>query len=237
LEINSGFHFEDSFGPDPVLQYEHFCKHLTEQFHYYPRLLQKPICELLYDQKLFNGIGNYLRSEILHRVNIQPFTPAEEIFKNKNLWHKLLRACKSVPGTVIKQISSNFQWYNDQQHQKWMKTFLKVYGNPSAKVAKDSTKKKVWYTGPPGSLYSRTKHQVKNRRYEKVGPWSGWDERLRTKFLVINIPNEILFLSHRKLPHAHRPATVKTGKRGRPMINRPNKASKCIRQYDNRSVF
>jgi formamidopyrimidine-DNA glycosylase len=27
----------------------------------------KPICEVLLNQKYFNGIGNYLRAEILHR--------------------------------------------------------------------------------------------------------------------------------------------------------------------------
>ena len=28
---------------------------------------KKPICEVLLDQKHFNGIGNYLRAEILYR--------------------------------------------------------------------------------------------------------------------------------------------------------------------------
>lgn len=31
------------------------------------RAFDKPICEVLLNQKYFNGIGNYLRAEILYR--------------------------------------------------------------------------------------------------------------------------------------------------------------------------
>jgi len=30
-------------------------------------IFNKPICEVLLNQKYFNGIGNYLRAEVLHR--------------------------------------------------------------------------------------------------------------------------------------------------------------------------
>ena len=30
-------------------------------------VFKKPICEVLLDQKFFNGVGNYLRAEILYR--------------------------------------------------------------------------------------------------------------------------------------------------------------------------
>ena len=32
-------------------------------------VFNKPICEVLLNQKYFNGIGNYLRAEILYRYN------------------------------------------------------------------------------------------------------------------------------------------------------------------------
>jgi endonuclease VIII-like 1 len=43
------------------------------------------------DQKYFNGIGNYLRAEILHRANVNPFLPASEI-----ITYHLLELCHDV---------------------------------------------------------------------------------------------------------------------------------------------
>ena len=46
----------------------------------YPsKFIGKPICEILYEQKYFNGIDNFLRSEILGRANIPPFADAYSI--------------------------------------------------------------------------------------------------------------------------------------------------------------
>ena len=41
--------------------------------------MTRPICEVMLDQRFFNGIGNYLRAEILHRAGIHPFAPARDI--------------------------------------------------------------------------------------------------------------------------------------------------------------
>ncbi|KAK1157971.1 hypothetical protein AOXY_G24184 [Acipenser oxyrinchus oxyrinchus] len=39
----------------------------------------KPICEVMLNQKYFNGIGNYLRAEILYRLKISPFMKARTV--------------------------------------------------------------------------------------------------------------------------------------------------------------
>ena len=39
-------------------------------------MFNKAICEVMLEQRYFNGIGNYLRAEILHRASVHPFTPA-----------------------------------------------------------------------------------------------------------------------------------------------------------------
>lgn len=36
------------------------------------KAFEQPICEALLDQRFFNGIGNYLRAEILHRSAGRP---------------------------------------------------------------------------------------------------------------------------------------------------------------------
>lgn len=38
------------------------------------KAFDKPICEALLNQKFFNGIGNYLRAEILYRWVERPLT-------------------------------------------------------------------------------------------------------------------------------------------------------------------
>lgn len=55
-------------GPDPVLEHQLFCDHVLSNIHL--DVFNKPICEVLLNQKYFNGIGNYLRSEILYRFAV-----------------------------------------------------------------------------------------------------------------------------------------------------------------------
>ena len=46
--------------------------------------LEKPIGSVLLDQSVFNGIGNYLRAEILYRADIDPYMTAKEVLGNHN---------------------------------------------------------------------------------------------------------------------------------------------------------
>nr|XP_045372796.1 endonuclease 8-like 1 isoform X2 [Camelus bactrianus] len=45
------------------------------------KAFDRPICEALLDQRFFNGIGNYLRAEILHRLRIPPFEKARTVLE------------------------------------------------------------------------------------------------------------------------------------------------------------
>lgn len=49
--------------------------------HLSDRAFDRPICEVLLNQKYFNGIGNYLRAEILFRLNIPPFVKARTVLE------------------------------------------------------------------------------------------------------------------------------------------------------------
>lgn len=53
-------------GPDVVYEYDAFCDNILHNLHQ-ETIFNKPICEVLLNQKYFNGIGNYLRAEILFR--------------------------------------------------------------------------------------------------------------------------------------------------------------------------
>jgi len=68
----------DQWSPDrspcPVLEFGRFRQHIASQLHL--KAFSASICEVLLDQRFFNGIGNYLRAEILYRAGISPFAPA-----------------------------------------------------------------------------------------------------------------------------------------------------------------
>jgi len=66
-------------GPCVITEYESFRNNVLT--HIDKRVFDKPICELLNDQNYFNGIGNYLRAEILYRLKIPPFTQARKVLE------------------------------------------------------------------------------------------------------------------------------------------------------------
>lgn len=54
-------------GPDPMWEYPSFRQSVLADLQKAP--FKKPICEVMLNQKYFNGIGNYLRAEILYRYS------------------------------------------------------------------------------------------------------------------------------------------------------------------------
>lgn len=52
-------------GPDAIDEYDDFRRNVLVNLH--DGIFRRPICECLLDQKYFNGIGNYLRAELLYR--------------------------------------------------------------------------------------------------------------------------------------------------------------------------
>ena len=70
----------------------------------------RSICEVLLNQKFFNGIGNYLRAEILFRLGIAPFEVARKVLEPikdqeesgvKKEGQDLLDLCHSIPLEVL----------------------------------------------------------------------------------------------------------------------------------------
>lgn len=52
-------------GPDPMFEYDAFRQNIAANLK--DAAFNRPICEAMLNQKYFNGIGNYLRAEILYR--------------------------------------------------------------------------------------------------------------------------------------------------------------------------
>ncbi|XP_057580081.1 endonuclease 8-like 1 isoform X3 [Hippopotamus amphibius kiboko] len=66
-------------GPCVLLEYEQFRENVLRNLA--DKAFDRPICEALLDQRFFNGIGNYLRAEILYRLRIPPFEKARSVLE------------------------------------------------------------------------------------------------------------------------------------------------------------
>ncbi|RXM33162.1 Endonuclease 8-like 1 [Acipenser ruthenus] len=64
-------------GPCVMFEYQSFRANVLSNLS--ERAFDKPICEAMLNQKYFNGIGNYLRAEILYRLKIPPFMKARTV--------------------------------------------------------------------------------------------------------------------------------------------------------------
>lgn len=115
-------------GPDPIREFDAFCKHVQTCFSTLKS--SKPIGALMLNQNIFNGIGNFLRSEILYRANIPPFMDVLTLRKDAHTMERLLNNCRRVPAEIIEKFIKNgtsHSYYNNEL-QNWMANeFLKVF--------------------------------------------------------------------------------------------------------------
>lgn len=79
-------------GPCPLGEFDNFRNHVNSNAH--KRAFTKPIYEVLMNQSYFNGIGNYLRAEILHRLDVNPFQSAWDVILERG--DELLDLCHDV---------------------------------------------------------------------------------------------------------------------------------------------
>lgn len=130
----------DNRGPDPVFEHDDFVKNLMANSH--RKVFKKPICEMLMDQKYFNGIGNYLRAEILYRAKMDPWKPTNEAIKDG----KLLALCRMVPLEAYKIGGGSIKdWKNPYGDQKiTMDQWMQCYGKKQNTI--DRTGRTLWYS-------------------------------------------------------------------------------------------
>eukprot|EP01118_Nematostelium_gracile_P000485 TRINITY_DN1054_c0_g1_i3.p1 TRINITY_DN1054_c0_g1~~TRINITY_DN1054_c0_g1_i3.p1 ORF type:complete len:186 (+),score=42.23 TRINITY_DN1054_c0_g1_i3:533-1090(+) len=118
------------------------------------------------NQKYFNGIGNYLRAEILDRAGIAPFVSAKNALKKSierfqrerkpaKTSNDLLTLCKDIPLEVVElnraKKNKSFHRVKSYKFDDW----LECYGK--AKKIKDKNGRMVWYRGELGPLIPKKK--------------------------------------------------------------------------------
>tara|TARA_B100000963_G_scaffold334854_1_gene328439 strand:- start:16227 stop:17048 length:822 start_codon:yes stop_codon:yes gene_type:complete len=146
-------------GPDPTLDFEGFVKNVKENLH--KKIFDKPICEILLNQKYFNGIGNYLRAEIIYRIeDLSPFMKANEAIEK---YPDILKLCKYMPELAYVMGGGSIKdWKNP--FLKESGNFMKCYGNSDMIREKDGTGRTIWY---------RPRHQWKMIEDDKWDHYSG----------------------------------------------------------------
>jgi len=151
-------------GPCPITDYENFRKNVVENLED-TAFCNKPICEVLLNQKYFNGIGNYLRAEILYRSNIAPFEEAKTALLP---WKDALVRPIKAEGSAAKicdpiylchtlscEVLTLGGGYNVENGLKEMSSFhdwLQCYQNPNMTNLTDRHKRTIWFYGEPGPL-------------------------------------------------------------------------------------
>ena len=113
-------------GPDPLMEWDSFVNNLHTNSN--KKIFEKPIYQLMLDQKYFNGCGNYLRSEILYRSDINPFMSAKKAINDENF----LQNCKTIiEDAYIIGGGQLKDWVNQlnpdkETFNKWLKCYGKL---------------------------------------------------------------------------------------------------------------
>lgn len=130
-------------GPDPTQRFYEFKRFIMENLE--TKQFQKPIHELLMNQKYFNGIGNYLRAEILFRVDCNPFLSGEEAIQE---FPEILDLCRDLPLIAYQLGGGRLKdWKNpngEETPTDWG-SFMLCYGNKSMSKILDKNGRTFWY--------------------------------------------------------------------------------------------
>lgn len=150
-------------GPDAIREYEAFRANILSNLENVA--FSKPICEVLMNQKFFNGIGNYLRAEILFRGSVPPFDPAREVLealqiKQENTSLKIksekpdiLELCHTIQKEVLSLGGGKgYDVENNAEDQAVFMNWLQCYYQEGMTNLVDANKRTVWFSGNPGKL-------------------------------------------------------------------------------------
>ncbi|XP_016044917.2 endonuclease 8-like 1 isoform X1 [Erinaceus europaeus] len=155
-------------GPCVLREYEQFRENVLRNLT--DKAFDRPICEALLDQRFFNGIGNYLRAEILFRLKIPPFEKARtvlEALQQRRLSPELtlsqkvrarlqnpdlLELCHSVPKEVIQLGGKGYGPEDGEEDFAAFRAWLKCYSLPGMSSLRDRHGRTIWFQGDPGPL-------------------------------------------------------------------------------------
>ncbi|XP_044049175.1 endonuclease 8-like 1 isoform X2 [Siniperca chuatsi] len=171
-------------GPCIMFEYKSFRENVMS--HLSDRAFDRPICEVLLNQNYFNGIGNYLRAEILYRsvlegLESEDLCENEKPVKNEGTDKKtsdrakkkkakgemgdLLRLCHTVPLEVV---SLGGKGYDPQKADySVFEAWLKCYNVDGMKSIQDHNGRTMWFKGEPGPMAPKYSKSPKAKKRAK----------------------------------------------------------------------
>lgn len=174
--------WSDNRGPDPMFEYQEFRSNILDNLE--DTVFNKPLCEVMHNQKYFNGIGNYLRAEIIFRAAVPPFSSARSVLEKLLIKQEegiskvskgkkcqvdhpdFLELCNLVPKEVINlpyEPSGNYSDYS--AFNEWRQ----CYYIPEMRNIVDHDGRTIWFKGEAGPLVpkdakSRGMHALSRKR-------------------------------------------------------------------------
>ncbi|KAM6426203.1 endonuclease 8-like 1 [Liasis olivaceus] len=155
-------------GPCVMLEYEKFRDNILKNLS--DKAFNKPICEALLNQKFFNGIGNYLRAEILYRSKVPPFEKARTVLEDlqhgmqvsgttlskkvklKRENPDLLELCHTLPMEVVNLGGGKGYDPTNREDSAGFEEWLHCYSAPGMKSMRDTNGRTIWFQGDPGPM-------------------------------------------------------------------------------------
>ncbi|XP_042524776.1 endonuclease 8-like 1 isoform X2 [Dipodomys spectabilis] len=163
-----GGHWHPGRGPCVLLEYQQFRENVL--WNLSDKVFDRPICEALLDQRFFNGIGNYLRAEILHRLKIPPFErartvlealkqqrPSPELTLSQKIRARLqnpdlLELCHLLPKEVVRLGGKGYGLEQGEEDFAVFRAWLRCYGVPGMSSLRDGHGRTIWFQGDPGPM-------------------------------------------------------------------------------------
>ena len=125
-------------GPDMFDDSEGFIRNILDNLNH--RDFDKPTYEVLMNQYWFNGVGNYLRAEILGKWDCNPFQPIRNILTEDFLKHLI----RQVRESYILGGGKNYTWNSTEidNPNSW-DDWIQYYGKGEHIV--DKQKRTFWF--------------------------------------------------------------------------------------------
>lgn len=138
-----GHWWSDNRSPDPTTEFTEFKANIQENLN--RAAFSKPIYETLMDQKFFNGIGNYLRAEILYRIpSLDPNTSGRDAIQSHP---EVLDLCRDIPSMAYVAGGGSIKdWSNPFTGAKEIHdNFMICYGRKGMAYKQDRNGRRFWY--------------------------------------------------------------------------------------------
>ena len=156
--------------PDILTEHNDWRAHLYH--HRTIPYFNKPIFELMNDQRFFNGVGTFARTEILARTGFSPFLYFSEILSNEKLREDFFKACKETMYDIVRLGGLQFQhWKNPSGvSKKNINIWIRVYNKMDKGLyIVDSKGRKLWFERKwiPAYVKYINDHEVQDTRLLK----------------------------------------------------------------------